>query len=242
MELNDVKINVYSRPVSSLSNNPTQDGMTAEELKAWFDNNANDEIKTAINALIDFVTALTNGEEIKGIRINEDNAFEVTADGVSWKEVGKNGHVIVDKDNVKYAARDKLKFLNGAVTEDNEETKVEIIIECIKEIRIKDDNTMEMLDNNDTWNTIGTNGHVIVDKNGTEHEGKRKLKFLNGDVAENGDTTTVLVEVGGPEGVFAVKDTDGVSGNIAVLDDNGNAVDGGMKFSVTEDGILEVTY
>ena len=118
MGLNDVKISTYSKPVSALSNNPSQDGVTAEELKAWFDSNSNVEIKKAINALADFLIALTNNEEIKGIRINDDNVIEVTTDGTSWEATGSSGHVILDRFGAALPQRSRLKFLNGTVTDD----------------------------------------------------------------------------------------------------------------------------
>ncbi len=127
MGLKDVKINAYSKPVSALSNNPSQDGVTAEELKAWFDANANGEIKTAINAIVDFLCSLTDEEKIKGIRINADKVIEISTDGVTWEATGSSGHVITDKNGTTYPQRGRLKFLNGTVSDDGTYTIVEAL-------------------------------------------------------------------------------------------------------------------
>lgn len=125
MSLKDVKISAYSKPVSALSNNPSQDGVTAEELKAWFDSNANNEIKSAINTIVDFLSDFTNGERIKGIRINSDNVIEITTDGVRWQATGSSGHVIIDKNGQMLPQRSRLKFVNGTITDDGTQTIIE---------------------------------------------------------------------------------------------------------------------
>ena len=61
MSLNDYKINTFSKPVSALADRPR---ITAAELKAWFDSNSTNEIKTSINSLIDALVALTGADQI----------------------------------------------------------------------------------------------------------------------------------------------------------------------------------
>ena len=56
MSLNNYKINTFSKPVSALADRPR---ITAAELKAWFDSNTTNEIKSSINSLIDALVALT---------------------------------------------------------------------------------------------------------------------------------------------------------------------------------------
>ena len=87
MGINDLKIQAYSKPVSSLSNNPTQDGITAQELKERFDANANNEIKASINGIIEFLEALTGNEGIKGFK-EINGKFTYTLDGETYIETG----------------------------------------------------------------------------------------------------------------------------------------------------------
>lgn len=61
MSLNDYKINTFSKPVSALADRPR---ITAAELKAWFDSNTTNEIKSSINSLIDALVALTGADQI----------------------------------------------------------------------------------------------------------------------------------------------------------------------------------
>lgn len=61
MALNERKIVNYANPVANLPDHPSQEGWTAAQLKAAFDANANGEIKTAINAIIDDLVAIADG-------------------------------------------------------------------------------------------------------------------------------------------------------------------------------------
>ena len=88
MSLKDLKIQAFTEPVSDLPDNPSQSGITAEELKRRFDANANNELKPSVNGIVDFLLGFTNGEEIKGIRLNGDNVIEVTTDGKNYISTG----------------------------------------------------------------------------------------------------------------------------------------------------------
>ena len=88
MSLKDLKIQAFTEPVSDLPDNPSQSGITAEELKRRFDANANNELKPSVNGIVDFLLGFTDGEEIKGIRLNEDNVVEVTKDGANYISTG----------------------------------------------------------------------------------------------------------------------------------------------------------
>ena len=88
MSLKDLKIQAFTEPVSDLPDNPSQSGITAEELKRRFDANANNELKPSVNGIVDFLLGFTNGEEIKGIRLNSDNVIEVTTDGKNYISTG----------------------------------------------------------------------------------------------------------------------------------------------------------
>ncbi len=53
MALSSRKITTYANPVANLPDHPSQAGFTAAQLKAVFDAKANEEIKAAINGIID---------------------------------------------------------------------------------------------------------------------------------------------------------------------------------------------
>ena len=61
MGLNDRKITVYANPVANLPDHPSQEGFTAERLKAAFDAIANEEVKHAINGIIDDLISKIDG-------------------------------------------------------------------------------------------------------------------------------------------------------------------------------------
>lgn len=96
MSLKDLKIQAFTEPVSDLPDNPSQSGITAEELKRRFDANANNELKPSVNGIVDFLLGFTNGEEIKGIRLDEDNVVEVTKDGTNYISTGYSKEYITD--------------------------------------------------------------------------------------------------------------------------------------------------
>lgn len=58
MALNNRKITTYANPVANLPDHPSQAGFTAAQLKAFFDAKANEEIKAAINGIIDDLIAV----------------------------------------------------------------------------------------------------------------------------------------------------------------------------------------
>lgn len=61
MALNNRKITTYANPVANIPDNPNMAGWTAARLKAAFDAIANEEVKTAINGIIDDIIATTDG-------------------------------------------------------------------------------------------------------------------------------------------------------------------------------------
>lgn len=61
MALIDRKISTYAKDVSNLSDTPNDDGITAAELKAVFMGAAKEEIKTAVNGIIDDLIATADG-------------------------------------------------------------------------------------------------------------------------------------------------------------------------------------
>ena len=125
MGLENYKITAYQNPVSSLPDRPSEAGFTAAQLKAAFDANATGEIKSGINAIIDFLESLTSNEAIKGIRLNSDRVIEITTDGATWQATGSSGHIIEDKNGTEYPQRSRMKFLTGAVKDENGVTVIE---------------------------------------------------------------------------------------------------------------------
>lgn len=125
MGLENYKITAYQNPVSSLPDRPSEAGFTAAQLKAAFDANATGEIKSGINAIIDFLESLTSNEVIKGIRLNSDRVIEITTDGATWQATGSSGHIIEDKNGTEYPQRSRMKFLTGAVKDENGVTVIE---------------------------------------------------------------------------------------------------------------------
>lgn len=122
MSLSNYKITTYKNPVAGLPDSPSNAGITAQELKEAFDANANNEIKKAINAIIDNLDSFEG--EIKGIRINSDNAIEITTNGKDWFVTGSSGHIILDKDGKELVQRTRMKFANSVVTDENGVTVV----------------------------------------------------------------------------------------------------------------------
>lgn len=77
MALNDRKIIVYANPVTSLPDHPSQGGWTAAALKAAFDANATNEIKTSINGIVDDLKSASGANEIGSTPLKEGGASTV---------------------------------------------------------------------------------------------------------------------------------------------------------------------
>jgi len=112
MALEDFKITSWDAPVVNMDDNPSAEGVTAAQLKAWFDSNSN-QLKDAINGLIDALSENGGGELVKGsgfsyIRINSDGQMEVSTDGESYVSVASGGHVIMDTGGTVYTQRTRL--------------------------------------------------------------------------------------------------------------------------------------
>lgn len=95
--MNTRKITTFSRPVSALADRPQ---MSAAELKAWFDSNSTNELKTGFNSLLDELDGLNisgriQSGDIKYLRQNTDGALETSADGMNWKGAVAADHVTV---------------------------------------------------------------------------------------------------------------------------------------------------
>jgi len=81
MALNDHRIVNYSNPVSSLPDHPSAEGITAAQLKAVFDSNANNEIKTSVNGIINNLLSKTINDS------GADNIGSTVIPGVNGENV-----------------------------------------------------------------------------------------------------------------------------------------------------------
>lgn len=162
MGLESYKISEYANPVSSLPDRPTEAGLTAAQLKAAFDANATGEIKSGINAIIDFIESLTSNEAIKGIRLNGDRVIEITTDGTVWQATGSSGHIIEDKNGAEYPQRSRMRFLTGAVKDENGVTVIEGVKGDKGDPFTYEDFTAEQLEGLKVKGDRGPTGKVLV--------------------------------------------------------------------------------
>ena len=145
MALTDKKITNYQTSITALSNTPSADGVTAAQLKALFDGRTDGEVKSSINGIIDELLGQSAASQlgavggtiqqlldlrvasaqIKGIRLNDDGAIEVTFDGTTWQATASSGHVILDGQGNQLAQRSRMQFANTVVTDQNGVTVVE---------------------------------------------------------------------------------------------------------------------
>lgn len=86
MALNDKKITSYTDNVKSLSDYPSDDGITAAQLKAIFDGRTDKEVKSAINGIIDELTATTGAAQIG---TKDGNTVQAALDGKVSSDAGK---------------------------------------------------------------------------------------------------------------------------------------------------------
>lgn len=61
---------------------------------------------------------------VKYIRLNSDKVLETSNDGVTWEATGSSGHIIIAPDGTVAPQRSRMKFANGTVTDDGEQTIV----------------------------------------------------------------------------------------------------------------------
>ena len=162
MGLESYKISEYANPVSSLPDRPTEAGYSAAQLKAAFDANATGEIKSGINAIIDFLESLTSNEAIKGIRLNGDRVIEITTDGTVWQATGSSGHIIEDKNGAEYPQRSRMRFLTGAVKDENGVTVIEGVKGDKGDPFTYEDFTAEQLEGLKVKGDRGPTGKVLV--------------------------------------------------------------------------------
>lgn len=133
MALNDTKILTSERDSNSVSSTPgTRLIGTVAENKAVFDKFPQ-LLMDKHNSLIDVLAALgvdsamVSGDltKLKYIRINEDGAIEVSADGKTWEQTASSGHKVYDENGTEYPQRSRLKFENTNISDDGTYTIIQ---------------------------------------------------------------------------------------------------------------------
>ena len=98
---------------------------TAQENKAVFDRLVREAFSVEYNGLVDDLYTMLGGDSntpvisgnIKGIRVNDDGAIEVTTDGSAWAATSSSGHVILDGVGTAAPQRSRMQFLNATVAD-----------------------------------------------------------------------------------------------------------------------------
>ena len=106
--LTDLKlkdIDFIGKQISDLSDTPSSDGMTAADLKAYFDympkmmialGSFNDLIDALTKLGVDNATVSLGDGSFKYIRLNTDGQLEVSNDGITYEVTASSGHIILD--------------------------------------------------------------------------------------------------------------------------------------------------
>lgn len=133
MALTDKKLSTYTDNVKSLSDYPSDDGMTAEQLKAIFDGRTDKEVKNAVNGIIDELTATTGAEQIKAASGNsvqtELNAHASSISGKVDKVAGKglstNDYTTAEKNKLSGIETGANKTIVDSAISDTSENPVQ---------------------------------------------------------------------------------------------------------------------
>ena len=80
MALNERKITSYKHNIKDLTNYPSEDGISAEELKEIFDGRGDNEIKESINGIVTDLTAETGATEIGSAAGNVQRELDLKVD------------------------------------------------------------------------------------------------------------------------------------------------------------------
>ena len=148
MALSDKKITGYEVSIKNLSDTPSADGVSADQLKAMFDARTDDEVLEAVNGVIDelldsgaaaqigerdgtvqqALDACVRSDDVQAIRVDGDNFIEVSLDGQSWQAAGSGGHLILNAQGGAMPQRSRLQFENAGVRDENGATVVSAIV------------------------------------------------------------------------------------------------------------------
>ena len=137
MALTDKKITENQISGNGVISAPDKLTGTASENKAVFDKLVRAAVAPQYNGLIDELGS-ENGAKGIGTKYGKtlDNAVlssdvtairlnvETTTDGVHYEATGSSGHLILDKDGKEMPQRNRMRFVNSTVTDENGETVV----------------------------------------------------------------------------------------------------------------------
>lgn len=97
MALSDYKIEQFAKPVSALADKPQ---MSAAELKAWFDSNSENELKSSVNGMIDELeTLLAAKADTDDMHTHENKAVldEIAEVPVTHEELDREITAVLDE-------------------------------------------------------------------------------------------------------------------------------------------------
>lgn len=127
MALTDFKITDLDVSGKGVVAAPDQLSGTATENKKIFDRLIREVVKEEYNGLIDALVELGvqqlvqyGTENVKHIRLNEDENIEISADGEAWTTVASSGHVILDGEGNQAPQRGRLKFGGETTVKDED--------------------------------------------------------------------------------------------------------------------------
>ena len=88
MSLEEKKIKTYADNVKDLSDYPSEDGISPEELKAIFDGRGDKEIKNAINGIVDELVANTGASQIGSAEGNVQRELDLKVNKENGEAIG----------------------------------------------------------------------------------------------------------------------------------------------------------
>lgn len=147
MSLTDLKITAADYTGKDISGLADRPALTAAQLKARFDALVKDLLAGRINGVIDLLAGTGGAAElgtaagktveaelgeavkwatsdIRYIRLDASGMIEVSGDGTVWTGVASSGHVILDKNGLALAQKNKLQFANCEVQNSGDKTVV----------------------------------------------------------------------------------------------------------------------
>ena len=117
MGIEEYKITGFKKPVSALADTPQ---MGADELKAWFDSNSTDELKTSVNGIIDSVVA---DEAALAGKVDKEAGKGLSTNDYTDAEKAKNhthtNASVLDASTAAYTTAEKTKLSGIAAGANN---------------------------------------------------------------------------------------------------------------------------
>ena len=103
----------------------------------------------------------------------------------------------------------------------------------VRHIRLNADQHIEVSEDGKAWTEVGSSGHLIYDKNGTQLPQRSRMKFTNSEVTDDG-TYTIVHGVKGDTGAAGPRGKQGVQGPQGDKGDRGPV----LVPNVDDEGIL----